>query len=440
MTLALGLTLLASCATARVGGVEGASPEVVKVSPLPGGRVRLAFPVVALAPHPDLGLLTREDARAVLTAFSEHAPRTQGWSLVRPVSGRGGGGRSLLDEGWEQRLRAEFLTRLGPLRLPLAGALEESRLFQALRLSPQYMGPGIRDAALELFRSPAFLASVTLSVLVYFAAWGAPEPLFSKAFAATVTVVLALAVGLVEVRNLALACLRLYREAEAARTEGELEAAAEQFGKAIGGTALRVLVLVASFGVAKAMPALPPGGLGPLLGPPRYAVLGGVVMDASATATVVADGSLIVSGVAAGTAACGELLLCSTAELSTRYGPPHTRRNPPHNEAIERELAAREASGHSGLRKNQAQVDARGDPVSDPNPARGVHFRRPDVSSLRPDGVRHNTNYVSNPKDLSRELTAFESMKRADSEAIHELFLLDGTLVRRYVPPGVNLP
>ena len=54
--------------------------------------------------------------------------------------------------------------------------------------------------------------------------------------------------------------------------------------------------------------------------------------------------------------------------------------------------------------------------------------------------VRHNTNYVSNAKDLQRELNAFEAMRRADPDAIHELYMLNGTLVRRYVPPGVQYP
>jgi hypothetical protein len=31
-------------------------------------------------------------------------------------------------------------------------------------------------------------------------------------------------------------------------------------------------------------------------------------------------------------------------------------------------------------------------------------------------------------------------MVEADKAAIHELFLLDGTLVRRYVPPGFSFP
>jgi hypothetical protein len=130
----------------------------------------------------------------------------------------------------------------------------------------------------------------------------------------------------------------------------------------------------------------------------------------------------------------------STPKLSTRYGPAHTQQNPAHNEAIERELAAREAAGHTDLRKNKGQVDAKGKSVPDTKPPDRTHPRRPDAASLRPDGVRHNTNYVSNPKDLKRELDAFEAMREADKNAIIELYYLDGGLVRRYVPPGVDYP
>jgi hypothetical protein len=114
-----------------------------------------------------------------------------------------------------------------------------------------------------------------------------PEPLFSKAFAATLTARLALAVGLLELRNIAQAFLQLYREAQAARTVTEVEAVAERFGRALGGTALRVLIMVASYGVAKALPNTPPGGLGPLLSPPRYAMAGGLTFQAATTAHIV---------------------------------------------------------------------------------------------------------------------------------------------------------
>ncbi|HZI14062.1 MAG TPA: AHH domain-containing protein [Myxococcus sp.] len=186
--------------------------------------------------------------------------------------------------------------------VPLPGPLEHSRLVQALRMSPRYMGPGIRDAARELFSSPAFLASVALSVTVYLAAWALPEPVFSKAFAAALTVRLAIAVGLLELRNLGLACYRLYQEAEAARSMQELEAVAERFGRAMGGTALRALVLVASFGVGRTLPDVPKGGLWSLLTPPRYAMPGGMTVQGATSVQMVAEGTLIVTGVAAGTA------------------------------------------------------------------------------------------------------------------------------------------
>lgn len=350
---------------------------------------------------------------------------------------------------WELQLRQEYLTRFGAARLPLPSSLEDSPLFLALRLSPRYMEPGFRDAAEELFRSPALLASVTLAIVVYLAAWAFPEPLFSKAFATAVTVRLTLAVGVAELLQLGRACMRLYREAEAAQSSEEIEAAAEHFGRALGGTALRVLVMVASFGVAKALPVVPEGGPHSLLAVPRYGVAEGLALSAEASVQVAANGTLVVAGASLGTLAspgCGGLAVCSTSQdagstaVSTRYGGAHTQRNPPHNETIETELARRESAGHSDLCKNQPQVNAQGRQVKDPSPVGGIRFRRPDASSVRPDGVRHNTNYVSNPRDLQREVEAFEAMVRADRKAIQELYLLDGTLVRRYVPPGVSFP
>jgi len=206
--------------------------------------------------------------------------------------------------------------------------------------------------------------------------------------------------------------------------------------------------------VPQVLPKVPEGGIWTLLSPLRHAPAGGPALESIATVQVAAEGSLIVTGVAAGTSAtslCGELATCAMMDdaggaggngprLSTRYGKPHTRQNPPHNEAIEKELARREAAGHTDLRKNKPQQNANKVDVYDRKPAKGVGFRRPDVSSVRPDGVRHNTNYVSNPRDTQRELEAFEAMSRADPSAIHELYLLDGTLVRRYVPPGVGFP
>jgi hypothetical protein len=200
-------------------------------------------------------------------------------------------------------LREEYLSRYGPALLPLPQSLETSRLFLALKLSPRYMGAGVRQAARELFSSPIFLSSVALSVLVYFAAWLAPEPIFTKAFVVALTVRLSLLVGALELTQLARACLRLYQEAEAARSVGELEAAAEHFGKAMGGTALRALMLVASMGISKGLPQVPQGGLGALLSAPRYALAEGMTLQGATSVQMAADGTVLVTGVAAGTAA-----------------------------------------------------------------------------------------------------------------------------------------
>jgi hypothetical protein len=448
--LVLSLMLSASCATSREALSEGEVPREAKESALPGGRVKLTFGPVA--PNPALEVMELEEAQAVLTVMHAAllAERPEVRVIPPPRFGLLSG-----DEGWGQgHLRERFQRRFGGMLLPLPERVEQSRLFQALKLSPRYMGEGVREAARELFSSPVFLASVCLSVAVYFGAWLAPEPFLSKAFAVTLTAALALTVGMMEVANVALACLRLYWESQAAKTDKELEAASARFGKALGGTGLRVMVMVASMGVARTAPTVPAGGLGALLGSPRYTVQGGLAVEAAATAQVLADGSLVLGGVATGAVAtrlCGGLAMCATmdggaggsgngAPLSTRYGPPHTQQNPPHNEAIERELAAREAAGHTELRKNKAQLSASGQSVHTEKPGGGVRSRRPDVSTLRPDGVRHNTNYVSNARDLKRELEAFEAMWSADKKAIHELYLLDGTLVRRYVPPGVSYP
>jgi len=304
--LAVLLLLCLSCATSaermRPKGRRQAEPGAVRASELPGGARRLSFEPVA----PDLAVerLRVEEARTVLAAFHEsfrlaQRPRTRN-RLVLVSAGAGEGGPAR----WEQRLREEYVSRFGPPLLAMPQSLEQSRLYLALRLSPRYMGAGVREAAQELFSSPVFLTSVALSVGVYFAAWLAPEPLFTKAFVVGLTVRLAFLVGALELTQVAQACLRLYQEAEAARTVQELDAVAERFGKAMGGTALRVLMVVASMGLAKGLPQLPEGGVGALLGSPRYAMAGGeLVMEGATTVQMVADGTIVVTGVAAGTAA-----------------------------------------------------------------------------------------------------------------------------------------
>jgi hypothetical protein len=303
MALALWFLVPASCATGPEGVLPGEHhrppPKTVRTRELPEGGLRLSFEPVAL--NPALEVLRVEEARAMLASLYASLPPSE-QSRLRLILASTGTGAEMPAE-WELRLRQEYLSRFGESPLPLPRSLETSRLYLALKLSPRYMGEGVREAARELFASPVFLSSVALSVLVYFAAWLAPEPLFTKAFVVALTVRLSLLVGALELTHLARACLRLYQEAEAARTVEELEAAAEHFGKAMGGTALRVLMLVTSMGMSKALPQVPEGGLGALLNAPRYAMAEGLSLEGATAVRMVADGTVLVTGVAAGTAA-----------------------------------------------------------------------------------------------------------------------------------------
>jgi len=306
LALALWLLVPTSCTTTSEGAPPSEPrrppPKTVRTSELPGVGLRLSFEPVA--PDPTLEVLRIEEARALLGHLhASVSPKEKGKSRLRLVLTSTGESEGTPAE-WEVRMRQEYLSRFGESLLPLPQSLEASRFSLALRLSPRYMGEGVREAARELFSSPVFLTSVALSVGVYFAAWLAPEPLFTKAFVVALTLRLSLLVGAMELTHLARACLRLYQQAEAARTLEELEAAAEHFGRAMGGTALRTLMLVASLGLSKALPEVPEGGLRALLNAPRYAMPGGGPSLQGATAvTMAADGTVVVAGVAAGTAA-----------------------------------------------------------------------------------------------------------------------------------------
>jgi len=263
---------------------------------------------------PTRGVLA--DFRQSLTLFREHSDKVRTVSLVDCTSG-------CPSMSQEQQLREAYIARYGPPVLALPEHLASSRLFLALRLSAQSMDDGVREAAIALFNDPLFLSGIVLSATVYLAAWAAPEPIFSKAFAASLTVALALCFGVVEIRQVAMAFLQFHGEVELARTLAELEAAAARFGRALGGTGLRVLVMVASYGIGKALPPVPSGGSGGLMAPARYALPEGLTMSPAATAQVVADGTIVLAGAALGTTsgAARAGSLCGDGTETVHGGP-----------------------------------------------------------------------------------------------------------------------
>jgi HNH/ENDO VII superfamily nuclease len=70
-------------------------------------------------------------------------------------------------------------------------------------------------------------------------------------------------------------------------------------------------MLVASMGLSKGLPQVPQGGLGSLLSAPRYALAEGLTLEGATTVQMVADGTVLVTGVAAGTAAAAVGSACA---------------------------------------------------------------------------------------------------------------------------------
>ncbi len=307
-------------ARASPPGVDGHFPVLEPVTVLEhfssthGHGLELTFK--PLRADPALARFSEEEARAFVAAM-EMAFQAPGLLSGSPAAGRlpacvvsgavgCGPPTPTLPSDLERRLRADYEELLGPSSLPLSSSLERSRWFQALKLSPRYMDEGVREAAMELLGSPTVAYSMALSMMLYMAAWAVPEPLFSKAFAAAVTVGLLLTYTATELYNVGQACLDLYREAEAARTQEQLEAVARRFGKAMGGVGLRVLVTVAGAKLAKGLPEVPKGGMWARLSPPRFALgggssaAGGFSVGVGARAHVnVADGTVVLMGVSA---------------------------------------------------------------------------------------------------------------------------------------------
>ncbi|AKJ07744.1 HNH/ENDO VII superfamily nuclease [Archangium gephyra] len=307
---------------AESASLEPALP-LARVEVLPEGGARLLLPPVGA--EPSFQRFTREDARRILQRFHEDLAglkRRERWvASAAPVLA------SVRQPGSEEALLKEYTGRYGEPSLPLPDSLRDSPLLMALRLSPQYMPEGIREGAEELFRDPAFLAGVAVSLVVYVASWAAPEPLFTKTFAVGVTVVLVSAFSLAELAHAGGAALRLYQATRDIHTLAKVEEAARYFGRYAGGATLRVLVTVASWGVAKVMPKPVPGGLGRtwaglkdvLRLPQRFALPQGVgLLEATASSTVrvgMKQGVLFMAGVATGAtgaslrSACGDGLL-----------------------------------------------------------------------------------------------------------------------------------
>ena len=284
--------------TVRADAPEREPIEVKEVRDAHGhAGVLFTFPRRS-PPHP--APLTLKDARLLLAAFDEVYGR-QGPLPPVAFPGASEGLRLRVVGGteWQRRVRGDCLEFYGPGRASLMpGDVLSSPFIRALLLSPKYMAEGVRGAAVELFSSPTFMASMGLSLVLYMAALVAPEPFLTKGAVAALTLYLMWTYGATEVLNVAEAVVRLYEESREARTPGELEEAAKHFGVKIGGVGLRVGVVVALAEVAGRLPAVPRepggGGLWARLGMPEGALMRSVTWEGVPVAQTSVSGTAVV--------------------------------------------------------------------------------------------------------------------------------------------------
>jgi hypothetical protein len=332
LLVALNLLLATACVTLDEQPASDSQDTVpadtVRVTPLPDGRLLLTLP--PLHPEPVPQRFSVEDARRVLAQFHEDLAHLEPGLIRKAGVGYCSGLQELAYQGQtpgfqlaaypgptppspvERTLREQFTERYGEPLLPLPSCLEGSPLLMALRLSPRHMPQGVREGVEELVKDPAFLAGMATALVLYGLAWAAPEPLFTKAFAASVTLVLLSVFSVAELTHFGVVAFNLYQDTQNARSLAEVETAAERFGRYLGGAGVRILVFVAMRGVGKSAQTTQ-GGLWKLW-PRRLALPGGYTWSTITLAqSVPAKGTLVVTGVAAGTAssalrsACKEL-------------------------------------------------------------------------------------------------------------------------------------
>jgi hypothetical protein len=311
---------------------------VVGVEMLPDGRLRLELPPLPM--EASFHSFSTAEAQAVLAEFHGALAQLKPEQVSVAPEVRKEAPRLSLGERW---LREQYQESYGGLpHSPLPEKLEGSALLLALRLSPKYMPEGMRNAAHELLEDPVFLASMATSLVLYAIAWAAPEPLFTKAFAVSVTLVLTLVFTVAELVHFGTVCMQLYQDTRNARTQADVEAAAERFGQYLGGAGLRILAYLAGRGLARALPNRPPGGgfrnllpqrralpthvpaaNGPMSMPPwrppgRPPLPEGTQVDWSTATSVqasVVEGSVVVGGAAVGATSQGLRGACKDGTL-----------------------------------------------------------------------------------------------------------------------------
>lgn len=208
----------------------------------------------------------------------------------------------------ERQLWRDYISRHGSGWMSGEGGsveLTPDQLFRmAVAISWQYVPGGAGAALHELLEDPLFWIGIFAGIALYLVMWIVPEPIISKATAITITLALLAVFSASEIYNLAVAWRNLSAASERITNIEQLEAAAEGFGAAMGGTGARVLVMLALILAGGRLPTPRPMVGGPPSGPsgmaPALAGTGTQAMPAATAIQVLADGTVVVVAAPAG--------------------------------------------------------------------------------------------------------------------------------------------
>jgi Domain of unknown function (DUF4157) len=303
---------------------------------------------------------------------------------------------------WEKDLWKEYLKRhpgdQGVSEDTDLRITDGMKMIMALHASPGYVKGGAREAIIQMVNDPIFLGGTLIGITLYVAAWIAPEPIFSKATAATITTVLLTLFTVSEIKNFAVAWMNLSDESSKAKSIDEIETAAEHFGKQMGGILGRVLVTIATLVGGKLLPTPKPisggGGLTPatVTGPNGATAVPVGAIKVLPNGTIVVIGGLPGPTVAAatqggGTGGGGGKDITKPTDTTKPGEPTKTE-----NKASSPQEEVKQPNQEKAAETQPAQLDkAKISPGMEIDPTRSAVFRGGESFELRP------TDYKTDP-------------------------------------------
>jgi hypothetical protein len=222
--------------------------------------------------------------------------------------------------------------------------------------------------------------------------------------------------SLSEIYHLASAWLRLRERAADARTLADLDAGAREFGKATGGTSLRVLVALATMFAGRALPAPRPGPTAPPTAPAVVAVspagtaaVARTLVAGGIRIVVLTDGTIVLP--VAGSVAASSMVGGGTGGSTGSAGTTGSGASKP-----ETATSTRAGQGSAAGRGNQRAIQAKPDnPATANQKAPAAESGASTAAAMSPSAAR---------RALARSLEAAGHV-RPPGAAVHHIVPLN---------------